>query len=134
MTTISALQNLDLIAPFFTLAGIYLVGRKDRRGWLVASIGSVMWLTVSLVGAIGGRPIWGHAALAVATIYLNLRWWIVWKPVRPPLATWIPFHTAKDGISLMCEHLAFRRSRQRPKTIKCHGDSNIPLLWARLDP
>jgi hypothetical protein len=72
------LDYLDLIAPVFTLGGIWLLTERRRSGFLVASMGSVLWLIIGLLGAFSGRAIWGLVGLSLATLCLNWRGYYMW--------------------------------------------------------
>ena len=78
------LHYLDVIAPAFTIGGVWLIGRDVRAGWLVSSVGTVLWLTSGLLATYGGRPMWGLVANSV--VMLGLNGWAWWRR-RPTPAT-----------------------------------------------
>ena len=71
-------MSLDLIAPFLTLGGIYLLTARKRSGFLVAAVGSVLWLVVGITSTYSGRPVWGLVGLSIATLLLNSWGFVRW--------------------------------------------------------
>ena len=70
----------DVVAPLFTLTGVWMIGRKQRAGWIVSSVGTVLWIGLAIVATVGGRPVWGLIGNSVVMLVLNARAWWAWRP------------------------------------------------------
>ena len=66
-------MGLDWIAAIFEIAGFWLVGRKNRRGFLLCMVCSVLWIVVAYQTKVYGLLV--IAILCFITHYRNYRKW-----------------------------------------------------------
>lgn len=72
-------QLISLATSAGTLTTMWLLGRKDYRGWIAGLLSQVVWLT--FIFAFGA---WGLLPLSIALVFMyswNLYKWR--KPLRP---------------------------------------------------
>ncbi len=65
--------GIDILAMLITFTGIYLIGNKKRYGFMVASIGNLIWVTLGFwVQSIGLM----FANIVIILIYIRnyIKW------------------------------------------------------------
>ena len=70
---------LDWMAASATLTGILLLAHRKRSGWVVTSMGSVLWLIIAATSVFAGRPVYGQMVLSGCTLVSNYWGWKKWK-------------------------------------------------------
>ena len=68
---------MDIAAAILELVGAWLVGNKDRRGFLVFIAGNVLWFTIGW-----DRALWGLVGIGVAFAAINVRNFNRWGHAR----------------------------------------------------
>ena len=68
---------LEWAATFCTLAGLWLLGYKDRRAFLVSLVANGLWITWA-----APRETWSLVVVNAAIAVLNVRAWLKWSPSR----------------------------------------------------
>jgi 8-oxo-dGTP diphosphatase len=72
---------IQLATSILTLYAMWLIGRKDWRGWVVGLANQVLWIATIITA-----PAWGIAPLCVALIVVYTRALIAWRrDDEPPL-------------------------------------------------
>jgi nicotinamide riboside transporter PnuC len=66
--------GVDWLATMAGLTGVYLLGSKNRYGFLVMMVASLSWLTVGIF--IGSLPL---MLGSVVFFSLHVRGWLKWK-------------------------------------------------------
>lgn len=66
--------GIDWLATVCGLTGVYLIGSKNRYGFLVMMAASLSWLTVGVL--IGSLPLMVGSAVFFC---LHVRGWMNWK-------------------------------------------------------
>ena len=66
--------GIDWVATVCGLTGVYLIGSKNRYGFLIMMVASLSWLTV-------GVFIWSLPLMLGSAVFfcLHIRGWINWK-------------------------------------------------------
>lgn len=65
---------IDFIAGGLDLAGIFTVGNKDRRGFLLHLIGNAAWVYVAM-----DLKVYGLLLVVLPAMVLNIRNFLKWK-------------------------------------------------------
>lgn len=65
---------MDILAGIFELCGKYLVGNKNRVGFVLHGIASVLCTYVAF-----DREVYGLLIVTTVAFCLNIRNWIKWK-------------------------------------------------------
>ena len=66
---------MDILAGIFELIGIYLIGNKNRWGFIFAIVGGLIWISVGLDKDLNGLI--GVVVLAPFLNFRNFRRWNV---------------------------------------------------------
>ena len=66
---------MDFIAAILELGGKWVVGHKNRYGWLASIGANLCWILYVLMS----RSCWGSLLLAVPAIFINIRNFRKWK-------------------------------------------------------
>lgn len=66
--------GIDWLATFAGLTGVYLIGSKNRYGFLVMMVASLSWMTV-------GFMIQSYALIIGSLVFfgLHVRGWLKWR-------------------------------------------------------
>lgn len=66
--------GIDWLATVAGLTGVYLIGSKNKYGFLIMMIASLSWMTV-------GFMIWSLALILGSAVFffLHVRGWLRWK-------------------------------------------------------
>jgi nicotinamide riboside transporter PnuC len=67
-------EIIGIVAAIFELAAVYLVGQKDKKGFLVGIIGNILWITYSLLTF----SAFGLILVCSLVFILNIRGYILW--------------------------------------------------------
>ena len=68
------MELVGLIAGALELLGLWLLGNKQRLGFLVSLSGNILWITFVLVS----KQSWGLLLVCPVALILNLRGWKKW--------------------------------------------------------
>lgn len=68
-------EIIGIIAALFELAAVYLVGQKDKKGFLTGIVGNILWITYTLCT----RSAYGLILVCIAAFILNIRGFIIWR-------------------------------------------------------
>ena len=68
-------EILGIIAAIFELIAVYLIGQKDKRGFLTGIVGNILWITYSLIT----HSTYGLILVCIAAFILNIRGYKIWK-------------------------------------------------------
>lgn len=60
------LEHIDWVGTVALLYGLYLIGRKDKRGFLVSAVGCAIWL---LWGILHG--VWSLSTVNIIFVVMN---------------------------------------------------------------
>ena len=71
---LSKYYGVDIAAMLFTVIGLYIIGNKKRDGFLVASIGNILWVILGFLSQSTGLII---ANVIIIAIYI--RGYIKWR-------------------------------------------------------
>ena len=68
------LYGIDWLATVCGLTGVYLIGNKNRYGFLIMMVASLSWMTVGFI-------IGSLALMAGSTVFfgLHVRGWMKWR-------------------------------------------------------
>lgn len=66
--------GIDLVATVATLVGIYQLGNKKKAGFVVATVGNLLWIGFGVMSHSIGILI-----VNIAIAVLNLRGYLLWK-------------------------------------------------------
>lgn len=65
---------LSIATSLVTLVGMWLVGRKDWRGWVVGLVNQTLWLALIIQ-----TRAWGLLILTVSLVVIYTRALIAWR-------------------------------------------------------
>lgn len=65
---------MDWIAAVFELSGAYIIGNKNKLGFILNIIGCSVWIYVSI-----STKVYGLLLVVVPAIVINIRNYIKWK-------------------------------------------------------
>lgn len=74
LETIAKYYGIDLLAMTLTFAGLYFIGNKKRLGFIIASCGNTLWVTLGVI-----VQSYGLIFANIAIIFLYIRGYIKWK-------------------------------------------------------
>ena len=69
-------MGLDWIAGFLELIGLWTVGSKNRKGFLLYIAGDICWIAF----VIATRSAYGLLVIVLPALVINTRNFILWKP------------------------------------------------------
>lgn len=69
------MEALGIYAGIFELIGLWLVGSKNKFGFILAMIGNIFWITFSLITG----SAFGLIIVCSSAFILNLRAYSKWK-------------------------------------------------------
>ena len=64
---------MDLIAGFCELLGLYIVGSKKRKGFIINIVCNVLWIYVAYK-----TKVFGLLLVVIPAMFINLKNYIVW--------------------------------------------------------
>lgn len=68
---------MDWVGTAFTLSGLWLIGNRNRTGFLVGIIGCIFWAVFGME-----RSILSITVVNVIFIFVNARGWLRWSGER----------------------------------------------------
>lgn len=71
---------MDIFAGTLELAGLWLIGNRNRLGFVLNTLGCALWVVVAL-----RTGVYGLLLVVVPGMAVNLRNWRRWKARRSPL-------------------------------------------------
>ncbi|MDQ5977232.1 MAG: hypothetical protein QG602_204 [Verrucomicrobiota bacterium] len=76
----SLLQHygVDWLAMVLTFFGIYFLGSKQRRGFVIMMCGNACWIALACK-----LQTWGMVAANVVFFAMNVRGFVNWRPTSP---------------------------------------------------
>jgi nicotinamide riboside transporter PnuC len=83
---------MDWIAAAFVIFSVYLTGRKNRWGWVVAGIGAILFMIVAFQ-----KEVYGMIALDVVLIIMNIINFIKWSGYTRPFRIKLNNNPFKKG-------------------------------------
>jgi len=94
--------GLDWIASSFELSGSWTIGKKRRYGFILNTIGCLLWIFVAI-----NKPVYGLLLVVVPAIIINIRNFILWGKQDDQLG--IAMMTKKDRGRHLLGHALNRR-------------------------
>ena len=77
--------TLSIIAPIFTVLGMWLLSNKNQWGFVVSFLNQIPWTLLTIhTGS------WGLLSLVVAMSYINIRGWRNWSKSDAPKRLGLP--------------------------------------------
>lgn len=64
---------ISFIAGILEIVGVWIVGSHDRRGFLIALLGNIVWGYCSFA-----YQVWGLLLVSVAMAFVNIRNFLAW--------------------------------------------------------
>ncbi len=71
---LSRYYGVDIAAMIFTVAGLYIIGNKEKKGFIIASIGNMLWVTLGFLSQSTGLIVANTVLIAV-----YFRGFLKWK-------------------------------------------------------
>jgi len=65
---------MDWITGFLSILAIYLLGNKNRWGWVAQFINQFFWLYI-----VFHKELWGLLPVIIVITYLSIRNFIIWS-------------------------------------------------------
>ena len=64
---------MDLLAGFFELLGLWIVGNKSNLGFLINILGNCLWIYVGY-----RKKVYGLWLVCIPALFINIRNYILW--------------------------------------------------------
>ncbi len=65
---------LDYVAGIFDISGVWVIGNKNKYGFLLTMLGNILWVAVAFKTGVFGLLI-----VVVPAIFVNIRNFIKWS-------------------------------------------------------